>query len=427
MIAQTFPVDVLMINALEEERDACLSMLPNYRKMPPTQDDVRVYYYAELEAVMADGEPIIYKIILLCVAGMGRVKAATATGDAIRAWRPAYVVVVGIAGAVVGEAELGDILVADQVADYEVQKVYPGNKQPSVRWVAHPADARLVNFAANFTETSWANSVKSKRPCDGECCRRIGTVATGDKVVTKDKLLRTYKKTWPKLIGVEMEAGGVATASFESPLKPGFFMVRAVSDLAENKDEPDVQAWRDYACHLAAAYALALLKNGPIPVSSLPAIIMTGGGSLIALRDQIGETQPEIGFAELETVMGFVMDTDSSGTLEADFADLDPDKKLELNKLSGEVRDLLTQGLRKAQLVDAYVKHTAKMHPKFPQRLANGFKKKYESEEARGLQGDELFHSLLNFASHESRDVRRQLAALSVLTYLFNICEVFRK
>jgi nucleoside phosphorylase len=395
--------------------------------MPPTQDDTRVYFYTEIEAVMADGTMSIYKLAILCVAGMGRVKAATATADAIRAWRPPYVVVVGIAGGVLGEAELGDILIADQVADYEVQKVYPGKKAPSVRWVAHPSDRRLLNFAANFTDTSWADSVKGKRPCDGQCRRLIGTVATGDKVVAKDKLLRSYQKTWPKLIGVEMEAGGVATAAFDSPLKPGFFMVRAVSDLAENKDDPDVKAWRDYACHVAAAYAIALLKNGPIPVSSPPAIMMPVAGSLVALRDQLGESQPEIGFAELETVMGFVMDTDSSETSEADFTDLDPEKKLELNELSNEVRDLLTQGLRKAQLVDAYVKHTAKIHPKFPQRLAKGFKKKFESEEARGLKGDELFHSLLNFASYHSRDVRRQLAALSVLTYLFNICEVFRK
>lgn len=427
MSTQRFPVDVLMVNALEEERDACLSMLPNYQKMPPTQEDVRVYHYAELEAVMADGTLVIYKIALLCVAGMGRVKAATATGDAIRAWRPAYVVVVGIAGGVVGEAELGDILVADQVADYEVQKVYPGNKLPSIRWVVHPADARFVNFAANFTDTAWAEPLNGKRPCDGNCRRLIGTVATGDKVVAKDKVLRTYQKTFPKLIGVEMEAGGVATAAFESPLKPGFFMVRAVSDLAENKDDPDVKAWRAYACHAAAAYAIALLKNGPIPVSSPPAIIMPGGVTLLALRDKLEESQPEIGFAELETVMGFVMDTDSSATPEADFTDLDPEKKLQLNELSNEVRDLLTQGLRKAQLVDAYVKHTAKMHPRFPERLANGFKRRFESEEARGLKGDELFHSLLRFASHDSRDVRRQLAALSVLTYLFNICEVFRK
>ncbi len=40
---------------------------------------------------------------------------------------------------------------------------------------------------------------------------------------------------WPKLIGVEMEAGGAASACFQAPQPPGFFMVRAVSDMADEK------------------------------------------------------------------------------------------------------------------------------------------------------------------------------------------------
>jgi hypothetical protein len=204
-------------------------------------------------------------------------------------------------------------------------------------------------------------------------------------------------------------------------------MVRCVSDLAGNKDEPEVAKWRTHACHAAAAYAISLLKNGPIPPSTPPAPLIQAGGDLALLRDQLRDTQPEISYAELETVMGFVMDSVSAEPQTSDFTDTDPEKKLVLNGLSDEVRDLLTQGFRKAQLVDAFVKHTATMHPKFPDRLAAGFKKRFQSDEARGLQGDELFHSLLSFASNQSRDIRRQLAALSVLTYLFNICEVFKK
>lgn len=425
--AQRFPVDVLVITALEEERDAFLSYLDNPRQMPASTDDVRVYHYSELQALMSDGTPIVYKLALLCVAGMGRVKAASATSDAIRAWTPANVMLVGIAGGIVGEVNLGDILVADQVADYEVQKVFPGRRAPLVRWEAHRADARLSGFAAAFTDDSWTKTVREERPFEGECTRHIGTVATGDKVVTADKLLRTYKKTWPKLIGVEMEAGGVALATFESAHKPGFFMVRCVSDLAGNKDEPDVAKWRSHACHAAAAYAIALLKKGPIPRTTPSTSIVLRDVSLSNLRDMLQETQPDISYVEIETVMGFVMDTVKFDSPTSDFTDTEPEKKLVLNGLSDEVRDLLTQGFRKAQLVNAYVQHTATMHPNFPARLSSGFKNRFQSDEERGLQGDALFHSLLDFASNKSSDLRRQLAALSVLTYLFSICEVFKK
>ena len=99
--------------------------------------------------------------------------------------------------------------------------------------------------------------------------RHIGTIATGDKVIAVDDLLTKYSATWPKLIGVEMEAGGAAAAAFQTAEQVGFFMVRGVSDLADSKKvSARVKAWRAYACDVAAAYAIALLQSGPVPLRS---------------------------------------------------------------------------------------------------------------------------------------------------------------
>ncbi len=63
-----------------------------------------------------------------------------------------------------------------------------------------------------------------------------------------------------------MEAAGVATAASQSSENPGFFMVRSVSDLAdENKGAPEVNLWRSYACDVAASFTIEFLKDGPIP------------------------------------------------------------------------------------------------------------------------------------------------------------------
>ena len=44
-------------------------------------------------------------------------------------------------------------------------------------------------------------------------------------------------------------------------------MVRGVSDLADAaKDSDAVDRWRAYACEVAAAYAIGLLRSGPIPL-----------------------------------------------------------------------------------------------------------------------------------------------------------------
>jgi formylglycine-generating enzyme required for sulfatase activity len=75
------------------------------------------------------------------------------------------------------------------------------------------------------------------------------------------------REKWDKLIGVEMEAGGVALAAFQTPFHPGFFMVRGVSDLADpNKSKSEVAGWREYACQAAAAYAIGILKSGPVVI-----------------------------------------------------------------------------------------------------------------------------------------------------------------
>jgi nucleoside phosphorylase len=202
------PVDFLIVTALEEERDAVLSKLPGYTTPPPSEDDVRRYYSAPVDATFSDGSTSVYKVALVSLAGMGRVQAATTTSDAIRYWHPRYVMLVGIAGGLKSSGvALGDILIADQIVDYELQKVTPWG--PEIRWKAHPVDPRLLEFALSFPTDSWHKLVRETRPKKGEPARRKGTVATGDKVLAVEILLESYKKqSWAKLIGVEMEAGG---------------------------------------------------------------------------------------------------------------------------------------------------------------------------------------------------------------------------
>lgn len=106
-----------------------------------------------------------------------------------------------------------------------------------------------------------------ERPEKGEPKLFYDPIASGDKVVAFGDFLEKHHETWPKLIGVEMEAAGAAKAAFQSSTNSGFFMVRCVSDLAdENKEKGEVRKWRLYACDIAASFAIALLKSGPVPV-----------------------------------------------------------------------------------------------------------------------------------------------------------------
>jgi nucleoside phosphorylase len=93
-------------------------------------------------------------------------------------------------------------------------------------------------------------------------------ICTGNKVIAND-LAAQYREVWHLLIGVEMEAGGVAGAAFSCVDPPGFFMIRGVSDLADaDKDDPKTAQRRKYPCDVAATYAISLLRHWPVEPSA---------------------------------------------------------------------------------------------------------------------------------------------------------------
>lgn len=260
-------VDFVLVTALPEERDALLNKLSEYRQLPPTEDDIRTYYQADLPITLSDNSIGKYRVIVMCLLGMGRVQAVTATADAIRRWQPRYILLVGIAGGIAARnIRIGDVLISEQIVDYELQKLTP--QGPEVRWEVQRADARLLDACNNYRDESWQETIQIKRPDKKKPRCHAGPIASGDKIIAFSDVIAKYNSMWPKLVGVEMEAAGVATAAFQSSIKPGFFMVRGVSDLAdENKNSRDVEKWRLYACSVAASFAIGLLKSGPVPLA----------------------------------------------------------------------------------------------------------------------------------------------------------------
>lgn len=261
--AMEAPVDFVIIAPLEEERDALLSKFKVYWKLPPSDDDIRVYFAAYLPVEYSDGSKNAYKVIVVPLASMGQEEAANATTDATRRWKPRFVLLLGIAGGLKSAGvQLGDVLVADQIANYELQKLT--EEKAEIRWKVHPVNHQLLLASKNYLGNSWLELVTVKRPDAGRPSRKTGVICTGNKVIANG-LANQYRDVWERLIGVEMEAGGVAGAAFSRVKPPGFFMVRGVSDLADkDKDALSTANWRSYACDVAASYLVGFLASGPV-------------------------------------------------------------------------------------------------------------------------------------------------------------------
>ncbi len=264
--------DFLIVTPLAEELNAVLDRLPNPKKIPSSEDDIRIYYSANLPLEFANGTKSQYSIVVLPLAKMGETEAASATSTAVHRWQPRYILLVGIAGGIAkAEVSLGDILISEQVADYEVAKIT--DKGPVIRWQVYRVDQRLLIAAQNFNSEKWKKTT-ARRYNKKIPTVQFGPICTGNKIIADSSLADQLREVWAKLIGVEMEASGVANAASQSAYQLGFFMIRGVSDLADgNKSSRYVKRWRPYACEIAAAYTVEFLKSGPVPARNIDSSI----------------------------------------------------------------------------------------------------------------------------------------------------------
>lgn len=257
-------VDFIIITALEEEFDAVRKKIKDCQKLQQFKEDTGVYFRGKIPI---SGTSKSYDAVLLCLLGMGNNNATSAAANALRTWTAKYVVLVGIAGGIKSEGvDLGDIIIADHIASY-TEKII--EKEEEYRWMpCGNINPRLLGESRHLKGEAITRLVTTERPGKGEVRRHIGPVVSGNKVIAEERALNIYRRTWPKLKGVEMEAGGVALAAIHSAKPSGFFMVRAVSDHADyKKSSRTVKKWRKYACDVAATYTIELIKQFLPPIS----------------------------------------------------------------------------------------------------------------------------------------------------------------
>ena len=254
------PVDVVIITALSKERDAVLRHLNSVEEI--TVKD-RTYYKSVIQH--ENGRDSCTTVVL-SLPNMGNTEAAIATTQAITIWNPSQVIAVGIAGGVKkGESRyLGDIIVADQIVGYEPGRITDGKTERRFQ-VIRPA-YKLIETARNLRPEEWVFGATKSRP-DGSSGRTVpnvhfGVVASGEKVVADENLVKELQSSWSQLIGIEMEGYGVGLAAFEAETVPGMLLVKGICDWADasKKDE-----WQEYAADITAAFIVALLKRIYLP------------------------------------------------------------------------------------------------------------------------------------------------------------------
>jgi hypothetical protein len=96
--------------------------------------------------------------------------------------------------------------------------------------------------------------------------------------------------------------------------------------------------------------------------------------------------------------------------------------KLERNALSEESGLLLLMGRRKSALVDTFFRKSPR--PDLGERIAEAFRLRYAELKALDLPADTIFKHLQDHAGFNG-EPKRQGAALAVLAYFFDSCDIF--
>ncbi|MEM1558390.1 MAG: pentapeptide repeat-containing protein, partial [Thermoproteota archaeon] len=249
--------DFVIITAIQQEYDAV-------KKIFQLQDEKSLqnilYCYGELNG---------YPIICMRCTDRGNISSNYLTTRIIQQLKPRYLILVGIAGGVIGRdnVQIGDIVFSSSVEYYQYVKRTEKGERRRVLQIAQPSPL-LRKYAALVK--NWWNRIKSTRP-DGKewnVSKAIeGLILSGETIWDdpESEDLKRLLNEYDKALAFETEAGGVARAIYESESSssgppPGYIVIRGISDPVNKKGGPETrEKWRTPAAEAAAAFAYELI------------------------------------------------------------------------------------------------------------------------------------------------------------------------
>ncbi|MFL5655043.1 MAG: hypothetical protein ACJ8CB_12820 [Ktedonobacteraceae bacterium] len=235
--------DVLLVTATEVEARAVLNVFPRHGSTFE-QRSIDKNTYFDLGVIGG-----ARTFLVQSERGAGGPSGATlVVHEGIKALSPSAVIMVGIAFGLIPEKQrLGDILVSQQLAGYELQKIEKG---PGGAEIIRPRGDR-VQASPRLLSRLRASIFDWREPKV-----HFGLVLSGDKLVNHKIFRNKLLGIEPEAIGGEMEGTGVYAAAQRS--KVDWILVKAICDWADgHKDD----AYQQQAAENAARFVLHVLQQ----------------------------------------------------------------------------------------------------------------------------------------------------------------------
>lgn len=228
------------ICAMSEERDAFLKII---EKPVKGRFEKLNYHGTSFDNVYYKGK-IGNKNVVVVHSGVGKVYAAILTTLCIKKFNPELIINVGAAGSLDPKVNIGDVVVATRVADWDVD--VPGWKRSM--------HSDKMSFACD------GKFIKALENIEKNIHYRKGYIVSGDEFVYRKDQLKTIKKYFKGALCCEMEGASVANTcyAFNTPVA----IIRSITDITyKNNSYKDFDFNLEEACYNAASICSKIIKR----------------------------------------------------------------------------------------------------------------------------------------------------------------------
>lgn len=212
-----------------------------------------------------------FEVVVAKARERSNIPATYAAKDILEDFRPGYLLLVGIAGAVAERdpIDLGDVIVPEYIHYGSFQKKVDGKSLRRYFAFDQPSVALHDACVSPATRSrSWTNKVTLEPPVKRNSQVRPGQLVSGESLLgdPSDPEQKIVLDLYDTALAIDMESVGVARAVLESrrerTYNPQYLVIRGISDFANVEGNNETRAeWKRYAAHIAAAFASDIVRR----------------------------------------------------------------------------------------------------------------------------------------------------------------------